>query len=50
MVQTCGAHLMLLQFIATENNQLLWTVFVQHDLYKLLAKRTRASRYQHDLL
>src|SRR5271154_4280461 len=46
MIKPRSSHLMLLQFIAAEHDQPLRLVVAQHDLRKLLAKRSRTACHQ----
>ena len=50
MVETGGAHLMLLEFIATEDDQPMGLVVAQHDLDKLFTKRARPTCDQYRFL
>ena len=43
-------HFMLLEFIAAEDDQLLWTEFLENDLSELLSKRTGSTGHKHDLI
>ena len=42
-------HFVLLEFIAAENNQLLWLKFLQHNLGKSSSEGTSPSCHQHNL-
>ena len=50
MIKPRRPHLMLLQFIAAEDNQFLRPVLAQHDFHKLLAKGTRPPGHEHNLV
>ena len=45
MIQSRGAHIVLLEFVTTENNYPLWMKFFEHYLDKFLAKRARSTSY-----
>src|SRR5882672_3647992 len=49
MVEPLGTHVMLLQLVAAQNDELLGTIFPQHDLHKLMPKRPRPASHQHHL-
>jgi len=49
MIDSRGAHFMLLQFIAAEDDEFLRPILIQHDLHKLFAERSCASCDQHNL-
>ena len=43
-------HFMLLEFIAAEDDQLLWVEFFENNLGKLFSKRTSSTGHEHDLV
>ena len=49
MVQSRGAHVMLLEFVAAEDHQALRPVLLQHDFDKFLPERPRPARDQYCL-
>ena len=49
MIQSRGAHVVLLKFIAAEDHQALWPVLLQHDLDKFLPERPGPARHQNCL-
>jgi hypothetical protein len=49
MVESGSSHIMLLQFVTAEDDELLWFVFPQHQLDELPAERTRPPRDQYNL-
>ena len=50
MIQSGGAHVVLLQFVAAEDYQALGVILPQHHFDKFLAERTGAAGDQNDLL
>jgi hypothetical protein len=50
MIEAGTTHVVLLQFVAAEDHQAPWPVFLQHNLDELFSKRTCASRYQNFLI
>ena len=49
MIESRRPHIMLLEFVAAEDDELLRMVFAQHHLDELLAERARPARHQHNL-
>src|ERR1051325_10919408 len=49
MVESRDPHVMLLKFVAAEDDKLLWMVVAEHGLHKLLSKRPRATGDKHNL-
>ena len=49
MIEARRPHIMLLQFVAAEDDELLRMVVAQHHLDELLPERSRPARDQHDL-
>jgi hypothetical protein len=50
MIESRRSHFMLLQFIATEDDQFRWAIFVEHEFYELSAERASTSSHQNYLL
>ena len=50
MIKTRRSHIVLLEFIPAEHDQLARVIFPQHDLDELPAERTGAARHEHHLL
>ena len=49
MIESRRAHIVLFQFVAAEDDELLRMVFTQHHFDKLLAERSRPPGHQHNL-
>ena len=49
MIETRDSHIMLLEFIAAEDDELLRMIFAQHEFDEFLAERARAAGDQHNL-
>ena len=49
MIEPRNLHIVLLQFVAAENDKLLGMVVPQHELHELLAERAGSARNQHHL-
>src|SRR5689334_23907655 len=49
MVEPGGAHIVLLEFVAAENDQFPRLEFAQHYVHKLAPERARTARNQNDL-
>ena len=49
MIETARPHVMLFQFVATEDDQFFGVVLAQHDFHEFLTERARSTCDQHDL-
>jgi hypothetical protein len=50
VVEATGAHLMLLELVAAEDDQLLRAVIPKHDLDELFAERSGPTCYENNLI
>ena len=49
MIEARRPHVVLLEFVAAEDDELLRMVVAQHQLHELLPERARPARDQHNL-
>src|SRR5579862_638485 len=50
IIESRGAHIVLLEFVPAKDHQPFRTILPQHDFHEFFPERTRAARYQNDLI